>query len=193
MPISTPSLSMSSELLVSLTPCDFTIITTKHLPGLWIMTWISDHYKERLNLILVSLVFVILGGVLVTQLEAPTARYGALFIMQFGNYATGPLQVTFLANNTPTPGHRAMIMAISSMNNLIGIVAAVSLHSGSKEQKLSLLTCQRSKYSSPNTVPPIRHPSTSVSACPSSPLSATSPSASSSSPSTAGGPRRWRP
>jgi predicted MFS family arabinose efflux permease len=122
---------MSLELLVSLTLYDFTSITTKHLPGLWIMTWISDSYKDRLNLILISLVFVVIGGILVTQLSAPKARYGALFIMQFGNYAAGPLQATFLANNTPTPGHRAMIQAINSMTNLIGIVAAVSFHSSS--------------------------------------------------------------
>lgn len=79
-------------------------------------------------MILVALVFVILGGILVTQLEAPHARYGALCIMQIGNYAMGPLQVTLLANNTPPPGHRALIMAVSSMNNLIGVVGAVGIH-----------------------------------------------------------------
>jgi hypothetical protein len=35
-------------------------------------------------------------------------------------------QVAVLANNTPRPGHRAMIFSINSMGNIGGIISAVS-------------------------------------------------------------------
>jgi MFS family permease len=94
-------------------------------PGLWVITYSSDYFKERVNHILGSLCFVILGGILVTQLKAPHARYGALCIMQVGNFAFSPLQVALLANNTPPPGHRALILAVNSMTNIGGVIAAV--------------------------------------------------------------------
>ncbi|RFU31592.1 hypothetical protein B7463_g4711, partial [Scytalidium lignicola] len=92
--------------------------------GLWVITYSSDYFKERLNHILISLFFVILGGILVTQLSAPHARYGALCIMQIGNFAFSPLQAALLSNNTPPPGHRALILAVNSMCNIGGVIAS---------------------------------------------------------------------
>jgi hypothetical protein len=47
--------------------------------------------------------------------------------MQIGNFAFSPLQVALLANNTPPPGHRALIMAVNSMTNLGGVISAVRI------------------------------------------------------------------
>ena len=67
--------------------------------------------------------------------------------MQIGNYASGPLQVALLANNTPPPGHRALIMAVNSMGNLVGVIAAVGIHW--LRRRLSVLTFNVGNISSP--------------------------------------------
>jgi hypothetical protein len=183
---------MSSGQLVSLPHVIYHIESPEQLmfSGLWILTYSSDHFKERLNHILVSIFFVILGGILVTQLEAPHARYGALCIMQIGNFAFSPLQVALLANNTPPPGHRALILAVNSMTNLGGVIASVGIYRLRKRFRTDF-QCRR--YSFPNTLQPIGSHSTLVLVCPSFHLSDTSVSGGFSCTSTAGGPRRWRP
>lgn len=89
--------------------------------------WLSDRLKARMWVILTALGVVILGLILVFVIKSPHGRYAALCIMQIGNFATAPIIVAILANNTPRPGHRAMIFAINSTGNLGGIISAVSL------------------------------------------------------------------
>jgi len=92
--------------------------------GLWSFAFSSDHFKERTIHILVALAIVILGLVLVGQLTAPRARYAALCILQIGNFATSPILVALLANNTPRPGHRALIIAVNGMGNISGVAGS---------------------------------------------------------------------
>jgi MFS family permease len=88
--------------------------------------WLSDRLKARMWVVLVALGVVILGLILVFVIKSPHGRYAALCIMQIGNFATAPIIVAILANNTPRPGHRAMIFSINSMGNVGGIISAVS-------------------------------------------------------------------
>jgi len=90
--------------------------------GLLVIIAISDRYHIRLPLMLVCIGITFTGGVLVTQLESPKGRYVALCIMQIGAWAQTPVGNSFLANNTPVPGHRILLFGINSMCNIGGVV-----------------------------------------------------------------------
>ncbi|OCF41064.1 hypothetical protein I317_05075 [Kwoniella heveanensis CBS 569] len=89
--------------------------------GLWTIAYCSDRWRDRTLFLLIAYAFQILGLTLVACLSGAGGRYAALCIMQIGLYATPPLYVAVLANNTPTPGHRAIIISLNAMSNINGI------------------------------------------------------------------------
>ena len=63
----------------------------------------SDRFKERLWHYLAALGTVIIGLILAVTIENPGGRYAAMCILQIGNFATAPLMVALLSQNTPVP------------------------------------------------------------------------------------------
>lgn len=62
--------------------------------------------------------------IITCTVENPHGRYAGLVILEFGAFATGPLTVAILANNTPEPGQRALVLSTHSMGIFNGIVAS---------------------------------------------------------------------
>jgi predicted MFS family arabinose efflux permease len=92
--------------------------------GLWIFAWHSDRKQERGFHILVSLLFVFVGLVMVANIKSSGARYAALCILQIGSYSAPPLTVAWLANNTPAPGKRALVLGLNGWGNLAGVIGS---------------------------------------------------------------------
>jgi len=92
--------------------------------GLWIFAWHSDRKQERGLHILASLLFVFTGLVMVSNIKSSQARYAALCILQIGSYSAPPLTLAWLANNTPAPGKRALVLGLNGWGNLAGVIGS---------------------------------------------------------------------
>jgi hypothetical protein len=64
---------------------------------------------------------------MVANIESAKARYGALCILQIGAYSAPPLTTAWLANNTPAPGKRTLILGLNGWGNLAGVIGSVSV------------------------------------------------------------------
>ena len=86
------------------------------------MTW-SDRSRRRLLPILCGLCLLLIG--LVIAVAAPVDNYGlryaSLCVLLSGSFIASPLTVTWLSNNTPEPGKRAILLGINGWGNLAGI------------------------------------------------------------------------
>jgi len=91
-----------------------------------IMCRSSDHFRERTGHLLVSLAIVILGlGLAIgLPLENVNARYGGLVILLAGTFVSSPVSSAWLAGNTPEPGKRAIVLALSGWSNFAGIISS---------------------------------------------------------------------
>jgi hypothetical protein len=47
-------------------------------------------------------------------------------VLQIGSYTAPPLTVAWLAQNTPSPGKRAIILGFNGWGNLAGVIGSVS-------------------------------------------------------------------
>ncbi|KAK4046566.1 hypothetical protein OIO90_006517 [Microbotryomycetes sp. JL221] len=92
--------------------------------GLFIITWLSDRKQQRGWFIMVSLAFVFTGLVMVCLITSNQGRYASLCVLQIGGYAAPPLTVAWLANNTPDPGKRALILGMNGWGNVAGVAGA---------------------------------------------------------------------
>ena len=92
--------------------------------GLYAIAWSSDKRQERGFHIIGSLFFVFTGLIMVTQITNAKGRYVSLCVLQIGSYAAPPLVATWLANNTPEPGKRAVILGLNGFGNVAGVIGS---------------------------------------------------------------------
>ncbi|SMR53409.1 unnamed protein product [Zymoseptoria tritici ST99CH_3D1] len=87
----------------------------------------SDRSRQRLVPILWGLVLLVIGLVIAvaTPVEQYWLRYFALCVLLSGSFIASPLTVAWLANNTPEPGKRAILLGINGWGNLAGVFVSV--------------------------------------------------------------------
>lgn len=118
-----PSLNLSpaASNLLSAPPFIFGAIV------LFLFTRWSDLSHKRLLPILWSL-GLLLAGLIVTVMTPRSnyvLRYAALCILLSGSFIASPITVAWLANNTPQPGKRAILLGINGWGNLAGVFSAL--------------------------------------------------------------------
>lgn len=93
---------------------------------LWTFTWWSDRKKTRLIPILYGLAILLAGLAATVSLpsHAYKLRYLALTVLLSGSFVASPLVVTWLSNNIPQPGKRAIVLGINGWGNSAGIISA---------------------------------------------------------------------
>lgn len=52
------------------------------------------------------------------------ARYGGLIILVAGSFIGSPLQIAWLAGNTPEPGHRTVALGINGWGTVAGLIGS---------------------------------------------------------------------
>lgn len=94
---------------------------------LWIFTWWSDKHRTRLIPVLYGLAILLAG--LAATVALPTyaykLRYLALTVLLSGSFVASPLTVTWLSNNIPEPGKRAIVLGINGWGNLAGVISSM--------------------------------------------------------------------
>lgn len=94
---------------------------------LWLFTWWSDKHRTRLLPILYGLAILLAG--LAATVALPTRayklRYLALTVLLSGSFVASPLTVTWLSNNIPQPGKRAIVLGINGWGNLAGVISSM--------------------------------------------------------------------
>lgn len=94
---------------------------------LWIFTWWSDKNRTRLIPILYGLAILLAG--LAATVALPTRayrlRYLALTVLLSGSFVASPLTVTWLSNNIPQPGKRAIVLGINGWGNFAGVISSM--------------------------------------------------------------------
>lgn len=87
----------------------------------------SDRTQTRLLPILYGLAILLVGLTLTILLPTHlyTLRYAALCVLLSGSFIASPLTVAWLANNTPEPGKRAILLGINGWGNLAGVFSAL--------------------------------------------------------------------
>jgi hypothetical protein len=94
---------------------------------LWIFTWWSDKHRTRLIPILYGLAILLAG--LAATVALPTSayrlRYLALTVLLSGSFVASPLTVTWLSNNIPQPGKRAIVLGLNGWGNLAGVISSM--------------------------------------------------------------------
>ena len=87
----------------------------------------SDRSKRRIGPILYGLSILLVG--LITTATIPASRYILRYIslcfLMSGSFIVSPLMVAWIANNTPEPGKRAVLLGISGWGNLASILLTV--------------------------------------------------------------------
>ncbi|KAF2125647.1 MFS general substrate transporter [Dothidotthia symphoricarpi CBS 119687] len=101
-----------------------------HLCGaitLYLFAHHSDKHRTRLRPILHGLAITVTGlaAVVVLPTSWPVPRYLALNVLVSGNYIASPLTVAWIADNTPQPGKRALLLGINGWGNLAGVLSAM--------------------------------------------------------------------
>ncbi|KAK8225481.1 major facilitator superfamily domain-containing protein [Phyllosticta capitalensis] len=104
----------------------------------------SDRHRDRTKPILISLAIVLAGfagTILLPSAPTPDAtttdsddpppddphallRYLALNVLLAGTFIASPLTVTWLTNNFPSPGKRALALGINGWGNVAGVIAS---------------------------------------------------------------------
>ncbi|CAK1354201.1 putative transporter [Cercospora beticola] len=126
-----PSLNLSpaASNLLSAPPFAFGAIV------LFIFVAWSDRARIRLVPIIWGL-FLLLVGLTLTVL-APIdnywLRYFSLCVLLSGSFIASPLTVAWLANNTPEPGKRAILLGINGWGNLAGVFVSILFTPADKE------------------------------------------------------------
>lgn len=87
----------------------------------------SDRSRRRLVPILWGLVILLIGLAMavVAPVENYWLRYASLCVLLSGSFIASPLTVAWLANNTPEPGKRAVLLGINGWGNLAGVFMSV--------------------------------------------------------------------
>lgn len=94
---------------------------------LFVFTLWSDRTQQRLVPILWGLVVLLIGLALAVfaPVENYWLRYASLCVLLSGSFIASPLTVAWLANNTPEPGKRAILLGINGWGNLAGVFMSV--------------------------------------------------------------------
>ncbi|PWN53886.1 MFS general substrate transporter [Violaceomyces palustris] len=92
--------------------------------GLYAIAWDSDRKQERGHHIALSLAFVFVGLIMVIEIANAKGRYAGLCVLQIGSYTAPPLVAAWLANNTPEPGKRAIVLGLNGWGNLAGVIGS---------------------------------------------------------------------
>lgn len=118
-----PSLNLSpaASNLLSAPPFAFGAIV------LFAFTIWSDRSRRRLVPIMVGLILLLIGlaMAIVSPINNYWLRYFALCVLLSGSFIASPLTVAWLANNTPEPGKRAILLGINGWGNLAGVFMAL--------------------------------------------------------------------
>ncbi|KAM3415893.1 hypothetical protein BST61_g9394 [Cercospora zeina] len=118
-----PSLNLSpaASNLLSAPPFAFGAIV------LFLFVAWSDRARIRLVPIIWGLFILLLGLTLtvLAPIENYWLRYFSLCVLLSGSFIASPLTVAWLANNTPEPGKRAMLLGINGWGNLAGVFVSV--------------------------------------------------------------------
>ena len=87
----------------------------------------SDRSAQRLVPILWGLGLLLIGLLVtvMTPMRMYILRYIALCILLSGSFIASPLTVAWLANNTPEPGKRAILLGLNGWGNLAGVFSAM--------------------------------------------------------------------
>ncbi|KAK7521129.1 major facilitator superfamily domain-containing protein [Phyllosticta citriasiana] len=101
---------------------------------LFVFTAWSDRHRDRTKPILISLTIVLVGfagTILLPSAPTPDAtttaellRYISLNVLLAGTFIASPLTVTWLTNNFPSPGKRALALGINGWGNVAGVIAS---------------------------------------------------------------------
>lgn len=118
-----PSLNLSpaASNLLSAPPFAFGAIV------LFAFTIWSDRSRMRLIPIFCGLGLLLVGLLLavVSPVSNYWLRYFSLCVLLSGSFIASPLTVAWLANNTPEPGKRAILLGINGWGNLAGVFMGV--------------------------------------------------------------------
>lgn len=118
-----PSLNLSpaASNLLSAPPFGFGAIV------LFVFTIWSDRSRRRLVPIMFGLVLLLIGltMAIMSPINDYWLRYFSLCVLLSGSFIASPLTVAWLANNTPEPGKRAILLGINGWGNLAGVFMAL--------------------------------------------------------------------
>lgn len=118
-----PSLNLSpaASNLLSAPPFAFGALV------LFAFTIWSDRSRLRLVPIMCGLVLLLIGlsMAILSPISNYWLRYFALCVLLSGSFIASPLTVAWLANNTPEPGKRAILLGINGWGNLAGVFMAL--------------------------------------------------------------------
>lgn len=118
-----PSLNLSpaASNLLSAPPFAFGAIV------LFAFTIWSDRSRTRLIPIFCGLGLLLIGLLLavISPVNNYWLRYFSLCVLLSGSFIASPLTVAWLANNTPEPGKRAILLGINGWGNLAGVFMGV--------------------------------------------------------------------
>ncbi|KAF2161740.1 hypothetical protein M409DRAFT_69548 [Zasmidium cellare ATCC 36951] len=118
-----PSLNLSpaASNLLSAPPFAFGAIV------LFIFTIWSDRSRRRLVPIMFGLLLLLIGltMAIMSPINNYWLRYFSLCVLLSGSFIASPLTVAWLANNTPEPGKRAILLGINGWGNLAGVFMAL--------------------------------------------------------------------
>jgi hypothetical protein len=94
---------------------------------LWTFTWWSDRKRNRLIPVLYGLAILLAGlaATVALPIHAYKLRYLALTLLLSGSFVASPLTVTWLSNNMPQPGKRAIVLGINGWGNFAGVLSSI--------------------------------------------------------------------
>ncbi|KAF2718309.1 MFS general substrate transporter [Polychaeton citri CBS 116435] len=116
---------------LSLTPAASNLLTAPPFAigavTLFAFTRWSDRSRTRLIPILWSLGLLLIGLTLtaMSPMDNYVLRYLSLCVLLSGSYIASPLTVAWIANNTPEPGKRAILLGINGWGNLAGVFSSL--------------------------------------------------------------------
>lgn len=91
-----------------------------------IVCFLSDKYRRRVYGLLFAMSLSIIGLIMTITLplENSAARYGGLLILIAGSFIGSPLQIAWLAGNTPEPGQRTVALGINGWGAVAGLIGS---------------------------------------------------------------------
>lgn len=92
--------------------------------GLYVLTFSSDHFKERGFHAIFGLVLCLIGLIIIITCGQDAGRYVGLCILLAGSYITPSLTMAWLSGNTPAPGKRSLVIGVNGFGNLAGVIGS---------------------------------------------------------------------
>ncbi len=91
------------------------------------VAYVSDKQHKRIWGLLFGLTLSMIGLIVTITVDSsrPSVRYGGLVLLISGSFVGSPLQVAWLAGNTPEPGMRTAVLGMNGFGNTSGLIGSL--------------------------------------------------------------------